>query len=57
MTAKLKYQQPAIKKLRSMISEQLLITMSSGSQNNDQALSKGMFDEEDIESEQQGGWY
>jgi hypothetical protein len=56
MTAKLKYQQPAIK-LRSMISEQLLITMSSGSQDNDQALSKGMFDEEDIESEQQGGWY
>ena len=31
MTAKLKYQQPAIKKLRSMITEQLLITMSSGS--------------------------
>jgi len=56
MTAKLKYQQPAIK-LRSMISEQLLITMSSGSQDNDQALSKGMFDEEDIESEQQGVWY
>ena len=49
------YQKPMIK-MRDMVEESLLVTVSSGSQDNDQALSKGWGYEEDDDLEKDCIW-